>query len=209
MTINSHRSGSFSLPGGTNPFPTCPPRDWVTDWCHGLRRGPCEHHPHPASAPDLESEIRPHNHDARCAAILDAPTAPKPVAGVSYIVDCCVYDPRASVASAEWAAIGRTSPHLWQHEHVTDWTPTLRCQSEAPRPWFFFFAKGGRCVGDAVAKASAAVARAPDVFRRTSRVLRWRPPWSRVNLALFCVRCYGPALDFSDHASIIHGKIYR
>ena len=74
---------------------------------------------------------------------------------------------------------------------------------------FFFFAKGGRCVGDAVAKASAAVARAPDVFRRTSRVLRWRPPWSRVNLALFCVRCYGPALNFSDHASIIHGKIYR
>ena len=72
----------FFLPGGTNPFPACPPRDGVTEWCRGLRRGPFKHHPYTASAPDVESEIRPHSHDAGCAAILATPTAPKPVAGV-------------------------------------------------------------------------------------------------------------------------------
>ena len=120
MTMNSHRSGSFFLPGGTNPFPTCSPRAWVTDCCCGLCRGPCEHHPYPASAPDLESKRRPHSYDAGCAAILVSPTAPTPVAGVYYTVDCRVYDPCASVTSAEGATIGRTSPYLQQHENVTD-----------------------------------------------------------------------------------------
>ena len=62
--------------------------------------------------------------------------------------------------------------------------------------------KSGRRIVDEVAKASTAVARAPDVFWRTSRVLRWRPPWSRVDFPLFCARYFGLALDFSDRASI-------
>ena len=70
----------------------------------------------------------------------------------------------------------------------------------------FFFSKSGRRFDNEVAKESAAVARAPDVFRRTPRVLRWRPPWSQVDFALFCAWCFGPALDFSDRASIIHSK---
>ena len=95
--------------------------------------------------------------------------------------------------------------NLRQHENVTDWTPTLRCQSEAPRPRFFS-AKSGRRVRDEVAKASAVVAWVQDVFWHTFRVLPWRPPWPRVDFALFCARYFGPALDFSDRASIIHSK---
>ena len=60
------------------------------------------------------------------------------------------------------------------------------------------FATSGRRTGDEVAKAFAALVWAPDVFWRTSRVLRSRPSWSRVDLALFCARHYGPALNLSD-----------
>jgi len=95
--MKAHRSGSFSLPGGTNPFPTSPPRVWVTDWCCGRRRGPRAPHPHPAWAPDLESEIwRRHSNVCRTA-VLAAPPAPKRITGLSYVVDCRVYHPRASV----------------------------------------------------------------------------------------------------------------
>ena len=75
MMIKTHRSGSFFLPGSTNPFPTSPPRVWVTDWCCGRRRGPREPHPHPAWAPDLESEIWRRHPNACRTAVLAAPAA--------------------------------------------------------------------------------------------------------------------------------------
>ena len=48
MMMEAHRSGSFPFLGGTNAFPTSPPRVWVTDWCCGHRRGQPEPHPHRA-----------------------------------------------------------------------------------------------------------------------------------------------------------------
>ena len=83
-------------------------------------------------------------------------------------------------------------------------TPTLRCQIEAPRPRFF--CKKREIIGNVVAKVSAAVAQAQEVFRCTSRVLCWRPPWSQVDFALFCAHYFGPTLTFSNRANIIYSK---
>ena len=71
-----HRSGYSSLPGGTNPFPTSPPRVWVMDWCCGRRRGPRAPYLHPAWAPDLKSEIWRKYPYARRTAVLVAPQQP-------------------------------------------------------------------------------------------------------------------------------------
>ena len=67
----------------------------------------------------------------------------------------------------------------------------------------FFSQKAGdasetsrRCIGDKVAKAFAAVARAPGVFLRISSVLRWQPPWTG-SILLYSAR------GFLDRHSIL------